>query len=74
VDRETGDENPLLQNESARYLFEPRYSADGKKVAHWNRVPQPGLGVISLIDNSDSVAETKSDVWIVDNFDPAHRK
>jgi serine/threonine protein kinase len=143
LDSETGEEKPLVQNESVGWLFNPEYSPDGKKVAvSWNRPPQVGLWVISLIDNSEtflygcicrpagwspdgswiyaydthagdkmlsipadpagrgtphtifaiperiagasvsadgkkfvySAAETKSDVWVVDNFDPANRK
>jgi len=143
LDPETGEEKPLVQNESIGWLFSPKYSPDGKKVAVlWNRL-QRGLWVISLIDNSQtflsgsryydpagwspdgssiyaydrfggnkmlsipvgptgrgashtvfaipediadasvsadgkkfvfSAAETKSDVWVVDNFDPAYRK
>jgi|HubBroStandDraft_1064217.scaffolds.fasta_scaffold02173_9 serine/threonine protein kinase/WD40 repeat protein len=138
VDPETEEEQPLVQNESAGWLFSPKYSPDAKKVAvYWNRARR-GLWVISLVDRSQtflyggkcfpagwaadgaslyahcgekmlsissgggvphtvftalgdiglrgaavsadgkqfvySVAETKSDVWIVDNFDPAYRK
>jgi eukaryotic-like serine/threonine-protein kinase len=143
LDPETGEEKPLVQNESLGWIYTPKYSPDGKKVAvFWDRLPQRGVWVISLIDNSDiflhgsywfpagwspdggliyaydeyagdkmlsipvgpagrgaphtvftmpenitdasvsadgkklvfSVAETKSDVWVVDNFDPAYRK
>ncbi len=139
LDPETGEEKPLVQSEVG-WLFTPRYSPDGNNVAvNWNRPPQGGLWVISLIDNSAallragygypagwspdgrsiyayfgnkmmsipagtagrgfphtvfatpgdihdasasadgkrfvfSVAETKSDVWLVENFDPAYRK
>jgi Tol biopolymer transport system component len=140
LDPETGEEKPLVQNESAGWLFSPAYSPDGKRVAvFWSRPPQGGVWLISLVDNSEtflaprscdpagwtpdggsiyaycgnivrlipvgtaaidappivltvpeeiagasvspdgktfaySAAETKSDVWIVDNFDPAYRK
>jgi len=144
LDPETGEEKPLVQNESVGWIFDPKYSPDGKKVAvSWNRPPQTGLWVISLIDNSEtplydshgshcrsagwsrdgssicvylgnnmlsipvgpagrralhtvftapgdigrgasvsadgeklvfSMAETKSDVCVVENFDPAYRK
>jgi Tol biopolymer transport system component len=141
LDPDTGEEKPLVQDESVGYIFSPKYSPDGKKVAvAWNR-RQPGLWVISLMDNSATllkgsggdlfpagwspdgrliyafhyppsnsilsipadggnsntvltlpgdiaeaivspdgrkfvsiVAEQKSDVWIVENFDPSHRK
>jgi len=139
LDPETGKENPLVQNESVGWLFEPIYSPDGTKVAvRWDR-RQAGLWVISLVDNSEvflcdgdcspagwspdgssiyaqlgnnmlsipvspagrgnphtvftapgdiadatvsadgkkfvfAATETKSDAWVVDNFDPAYRK
>jgi Tol biopolymer transport system component/predicted Ser/Thr protein kinase len=138
-DPETGEEKPLVPNESVGWMFAPKVSPDGKKVAVlWNRRSQRGLWVISLIDNSQtflggdyrrspvgwspdgssvyahnsnnmlsipvlgrgathtvfsisgtisgasvstdgktfvySRSEMKSDVWIVDNFDPAYRK
>jgi serine/threonine protein kinase/Tol biopolymer transport system component len=140
---ETAEEKPLVQNESAGWLFTPKYSPDRKKVVvFWNRPQQLGIWAISLIDNSQtylydsrgsdcrpagwspdgrsiymylnhnmfsvpvspagsgaphtvftmpedigqasvsadgkkfvlSVHETKSDVWVADNFDPAYRK
>ena len=138
LDPETGEEKPLIRDESIGWIFYGRYSPDGKKVAvYWNRKPQRGLWVISLTDNSQTflyggfcnpfgwsqdgssiyassgdkmlaipagggaphtiltapaeilvggstsadgkklaytVMDTKSDVWIVDNFDPASRK
>jgi hypothetical protein len=121
-------------------VFTPKYSTDGKKVAlFWNRPPQRGVWVISLIDNAQkflagiycdlagwspdgssvyayfgnnmlsipagtagrgaphtvftipediggasvsedgktfvfSAREKKSDVWLVENFDPAYQK
>jgi len=140
IDPATEEEVPLVQNESVGWLFKPKYSPDGKKIAvFWNRRPQVGLWVISPIDNSEtllydsycnpagwspngssiyaylgdkmlsipvgptrqgppqtvfsvpedirdasvsadgkkfvySAAETKSDVWVAENFDPAYRK
>jgi Tol biopolymer transport system component/DNA-binding winged helix-turn-helix (wHTH) protein/predicted Ser/Thr protein kinase len=139
LDPDTEAEEPLLHKEHG-FPFNPRYSPDGKKVAvYWNRLPQPGLWVISSIDNSEtfldgrhclpagwspdggsiyahiggqmlsipasplvrgaprtvfsipadirnasvsadgkrfvySAEETKSDVWVIDNFDPAYRR
>jgi Tol biopolymer transport system component len=140
LDPATGDEEPLVRNESG-YPFNPAYSPNGKKIAvYWNRVPRAGLWVISLVDNSEtllragrrarpagwspdgsslyayagtdmlsipvepsgrdaphtiltapgdiasasvsadgkklvySAAEKKSDVWVVNKFDPANRK
>ena len=53
LDPETGEEKPLVQNESLGWLYTPKYSPDGKKVAvFWDRLPQRGVWVISLIDNS----------------------
>jgi Tol biopolymer transport system component len=142
LDPETGEEKPLVQNESVGRLAYPKYSPDGRKVAvFWNRPSTGGVWIISLIDKSEtflygsywypagwspdggsiyayasiagdkmlsipvgrtgrgthtdftmpediagasvspdgkkfvfSAAETKSDVWVVDNFDPAYRK
>ncbi len=55
LDPETDEEKPLVQNESVGYLFNPKYSPDGKKVAVlWNRPPQDALWVISLIDGSQT--------------------
>ena len=139
VDPETGEEKPLVSDESVGWIFKPRYSPDGKKVAaFWNRDPHRGLWVISLADNSATpfeevvypagwspdgkliyvyldppgpsilsipaggggpatvatfpgdiaqavvsedgrkfvcnVLETKSDVWLLENFDPSRKK
>jgi serine/threonine protein kinase len=145
LDPATGEEKPLVQNESVGWLAAARYSQDGKKAAvAWNRKESNQLWVISLIDNSEtpigdphggelvpdgwspdgnsvyahalrggailaipagpggqaaprtvftipeeirgaavssdgkqfvySAGETKSDVWLVENFDPAYRK
>ncbi len=44
----TEEERPLVKNDSVGYIFRPKYSPDGKKVAlYWNRI-QRGLWVISL--------------------------
>jgi serine/threonine protein kinase len=49
----TEQEKPLVENDSVGWIFDPRYSPDGKKVAVcWNRRPTPGLWVISLEDSS----------------------
>ncbi|MDP3025038.1 MAG: hypothetical protein Q8O10_05840 [candidate division Zixibacteria bacterium] len=49
----TEEERPLVKNDSVGWMFNPRYSPDGKKVAvHWNRRPTRGLWVISLQDSS----------------------
>ena len=141
LDPDTGEEQPLLRDESAGWPFVPKYSPDANKVVVSCRGQGWGLCVISLVDHSEtplrgaeletdpltpagwspdgtliyaysgnkmmsipaaggtphivftvpediaaadvsadgkkfvfSVAETKSDVWIVDNFDPAYRK
>jgi Tol biopolymer transport system component len=144
LDPETGEEKPLVQNESVGWPLNAAYSPNGKKVAvYWNRAPRIGVWVISLIDNSEtplgsgdlgasilpfgwspdgssiyacsggkvlsipvgpagrgaphtvfaapeyigdasvsadgkrfvySLVETKSDVWLVENFDPAYRR
>ena len=55
LDPETGEETPLLPDESKGFVFTPRYSPDGRKVAvAWNRTDEFGRGiwVISLDDSS----------------------
>jgi len=53
LDPETGEEKPLIQDESVGWVFFPEYSPDGKKVAvYWNRPPERGVWVISLVDSS----------------------
>jgi len=52
---ETGEEAPLVQDESVGWIFNPKYSPDGKKVAvWWNRKEnaEDGIWVISLDDSS----------------------
>jgi serine/threonine protein kinase len=50
---ETGEEVPLVQDESVGWIFFPIYSPDRKRVAvHWNHKDGPGLWVISLDDSS----------------------
>jgi Tol biopolymer transport system component len=56
LDPETGEEEPLFQKVHADYFFGPAYSPDGKKVAVlWQRRPQLGLSVISLVDDSETL-------------------
>jgi serine/threonine protein kinase len=59
LDPDTGEERPLVQDDSVGWIFRPRYSPDGKRVAvYWNRKDNrkdQGLWVISLIDNSARV-------------------
>jgi eukaryotic-like serine/threonine-protein kinase len=138
LDPETGEQKALVQE--GAYLFHPKYSPDGNKVAVlWERKPERGIWLISLTGNSEkflgggeidpagwspdgkslyafpsqpgntllsmpvaggvphalltlpgdigeadaasngakliiSLAETKSDTWLAENFDPAHRR
>ena len=56
LDPETGNEKPLVPPESVGWIFSPKYSADGKKIAFfWNRITETGLWVISTIDGSAAV-------------------
>ena len=49
LDPDTGEERPLVSNEELGWMFNPRYSPDGSKVAvFWNRRDRRGLWVISL--------------------------
>jgi Tol biopolymer transport system component len=137
LDPETGEQRPLLRNDSVGRQVAPTYSPDGEKVAVFAGRP-PGLSVISMVDNSETsyerlcnpvgwspdgrsiyasignkmlsipvnpsgrsaprtiftapgdigaasvssdgrkfvlrVMEAKSDVWVVENFDPAYRR
>ena len=137
LDPETQEEKPLLKGPENSYIFSPRYSPDGTKVAlMWNRRELNGLWIISLIDGSEvpvggwwpagwssdggsvytfnvegdtiwsvpvgggnsktmvtfrgrtldavvsrngrnlfcNVEETKSDVWLVENFNPSRKR
>jgi len=142
LDPVTEEERPLVQDESVGWIFHPRISPDGMKVAvSWNRRPNQGIWVITLANNSAtflpkgiftpigwspdgsmiymidfsvsttdviwalpagggapkpfltmpgniksasvssdgkkfvcSLAERKSDVWVVENFDPTQKK
>jgi serine/threonine protein kinase len=139
LDPDTGEEKLLVEDDSAGFIFNPKYSPDGKRVlVYWNRRPGRSLWAISLIDHSSAmlrmgflqpsgwspdgrsvyafpvggnailslpsgggdpetvatlsgeiedavvtpdgkkfvvdVSEGKSDVWLVENFDPARRK
>ncbi|MBZ5623289.1 MAG: serine/threonine-protein kinase [Acidobacteriia bacterium] len=60
LDPDTGEERALLQDKPVGWiLFTPRYSPDGKKVAvFWNRGPQSGLWVISLVDGSSTLVRS----------------
>ena len=50
----TGEETPLIKDDSVGWAFEPQFSPDGKKVAvAWNRSPSHGLWVIFLEDSSE---------------------
>ena len=52
LDPTTEEERPLVQNDSLGWIFFPKISPDGMKVAiFWNRKPH-GIWVISLKDNS----------------------
>ncbi|MBN2320994.1 MAG: serine/threonine-protein kinase [Acidobacteria bacterium] len=56
LDPETGEEESLVQDDSVGWIFYPRYSPDGKKIAVWwnrsdNRADR-GLWIISLPDKS----------------------
>lgn len=53
LDWETGEERPLVRNDSVGWIFQPQYSPDGGRVAvHWNRLGVPGLWIITLADES----------------------
>jgi len=54
----TEEEQPLVKNDSAGWIFNPRFSPDGKKVAVYrNRDINRGLWVISLQDSSQVFLE-----------------
>jgi|GEM_PF-2277494 len=51
----TEEEKPLVQDDSVGWIFCPRYSPDGKKVAvSWNRRPSRGLWVFPIEDSSQA--------------------
>jgi serine/threonine protein kinase len=66
----TEEERPLVRNDSVGWMFLPRYSPDGKKVAvAWNRLPSPpaelaefALWIISLEDASQAILYKKG-LW-----------
>jgi serine/threonine protein kinase/WD40 repeat protein len=48
LDPATGEERPLLRDDSRGWAFEPLYSPDGRSVAlYWNRRDGPGLWIVS---------------------------
>ena len=57
LDPETAEEKPLVKDESVGWIFYPRYSLDGRKIAvHWNRIDdprgrRPGIWIVSLEDS-----------------------
>lgn len=55
LDPDTGEESPLVSNEDIGWMFWPHYSPSGTKVAvSWNRRPDSGIWVISLIDSEQT--------------------
>ncbi len=63
LDSETERETPLLQDDTAGWIFTPHTSPDGKKIAvHWNRLPTRGLWVVSL-ENSSQALIKKGYFW-----------
>jgi len=64
LDPQSGSEQPLVTNDSAGWMFEPRFAPDGNKVAiHWNRfLNRPGdragngVWVVSLTEPSQTLA------------------
>jgi Tol biopolymer transport system component len=51
----TEEEMPLVEDDSVGWMFRPKYSPDGEKVAvMWNRRPSRGLWVIPLKDTSQA--------------------
>jgi len=51
----TEEEKPLVQDDSVGWIFYPRYSPDGKKVAvHWNRRPSRGPWIFPIEDSSQA--------------------
>jgi serine/threonine protein kinase len=56
LDPASGKERALVENETEGWLFAPRYSPDGKKVAiHWNRKPSRGIWVVSVEDSNQKL-------------------
>ena len=56
VDPEGTSGPTLVPDDSPGWMFSPRYSPDGDKVAiDWNREPDAGLWVVSLSDSSHSM-------------------
>jgi eukaryotic-like serine/threonine-protein kinase len=70
VDPATGAEEPLVSNDSVGWMFDARYSPDGRYVSvTWNR-EQPGVWLIDLRDGTQrrlpSAATTGSAGWSSD--------
>ena len=58
LDPVTGEEKPLVDDDSVSWMFNPSYSPDGRKVAvFWNRPPERGLWVVSLDDSSETLVK-----------------
>ncbi len=60
LDINTGEETPLVSNDSVGWMYDPCISSDGKKVAlHWNRFfedrSERGLWVISREDSKQTL-------------------
>lgn len=50
---ESGEEHPLVSNDSVGWMFNASYSPDGQTVAaYWNRSDARGLWLFSLVDGS----------------------
>ena len=61
----TEEEKPLVQDDSVGWIFYPRYSPDGKKVAvQWNRLLSPGLWIFPIEDSSQAFL-LKEKTWPV---------
>jgi serine/threonine protein kinase len=51
---ETGEQKPLVLDDSVGWIFQPIYSPDREEVAvYWNHAKGPGLWTISLLDYTE---------------------
>ena len=51
----TEQETPLVKDESVGWIFGPRYSPDGRRVAvYWNRSGGAGIWTVSPIDRAET--------------------